>query len=177
MNFGEALDSTLIKKYAVFSGRACRAEWYYFLLFSVLLSFIVSMVGAFFSVSTIDVEYLATLSEEEAQSYILESGSLAYLKWISLAIGVVLLIPSFSVTVRRLQDLNLSYFWVIPSVIGSILSLYALIDTAGTQNARLNSISMLISIIYLIGFLRKGDAGKNRFGDDPLEPKTDSDTY
>ena len=177
MNFGEALDSTLIKKYAVFSGRACRAEWYYFLLFWVLLTFIVSMVGAFFSVSTIDVEYLATLSEEEAQSYILESGSLAYLKWISLAIGVVLLIPSFSVTVRRLQDLNLSYFWVIPFVIGSILSLYTLIDMAGTQNARLNSISMLISIIYLIGFLRKGDAGKNRFGDDPLEPKTDSDTY
>jgi uncharacterized membrane protein YhaH (DUF805 family) len=159
MNFGEALDSTLIKKYAVFSGRACRAEWFYFLLFSVLLTFIVSMVGAFFSVSTIDVE------------------SLAYLKWISLAIGVVLLIPSFSVTVRRLQDLNLSYFWVIPFVIGSILSLYTLIDMAGTQNARLSSISMLISIIYIIGFLRKGDAGKNRFGNDPLEPKTDSDTY
>ena len=177
MNFGEALDSTLIKKYAVFSGRACRAEWFYFVLFSVLLTFIVSMVGAFFSVSTIDVEYLATLSEEEAQSYILESGSLAYLKWVSLAIAVVLLIPSFSVTVRRLQDLNLSYFWVIPFVIGSILSLYTLIDMAGTQNARLSSISMLISIIYIIGFLRKGDAGKNRFGNDPLEPKTDSDTY
>ena len=177
MNFGEALDSTLIKKYAVFSGRACRAEWFYFLLFSVLLTFIVSMVGAFFSVSTIDVEYLATLSEEEAQSYILESGSLAYLKWILLAITAVLFIPSISVTVRRLQDLNLSYFWVIPSVIGSILSLYTLIDMAGTQNARLNSISMLISIIYIIGFLRKGDAGKNRFGNDPLEPKTDSDTY
>ena len=47
----------------------------------------------------------------------------------------------------------------------------------GTQNARLSSISTLISIIYIIGFLRKGDAGKNRFGDDPLEPKTDSDTY
>ena len=177
MNFGEALDSALIKKYAVFSGRACRAEWFYFILFSFLLSAIVSMVGAFFSVSTIDVEYLATLSEEEAQSYILESGSLAYLKWILLAITAVLFIPSISVTVRRLQDLNLSYFWVIPSVIGSILSLYTLIDMAGTQNARLNSISMLINIIYIIGFLRKGDAGKNRFGNDPLEPKTDSDTY
>ena len=58
MNFGEALDSSLIKKYAVFSGRACRAEWFYFLLFSILLTFIVSMVGAFFSVSTIDVDYL-----------------------------------------------------------------------------------------------------------------------
>ena len=177
MNFGEALDSSLIKKYAVFSGRACRAEWFYFLLFSILLTFIVSMVGAFFSVSTIDVDYLSTLSEEEAQSYILESSSLAYLKWITLAFSAVLFIPSISVTVRRLQDLNLSYFWVIPSLIASILSLYTLIDMTGTQNARLSSISTLISIIYIIGFLRKGDAGKNRFGDDPLEPKTDSDTY
>ena len=177
MNFGEALDSTLIKKYAVFSGRACRAEWFYFLLFSVLLTFIVSMVGAFFSVSTIDVEYLATLSEEEAQSYILESGSLAYLKWISLAISVALLSPSVSVTVRRLQDLDLSYFWVIPYLIAFIISLYTLIDMTGIQNARLNSISLLINIIYIIGFLRKGNAGKNRFGNDPLEPKTDSDTY
>ena len=177
MNFGEALDSALIKKYAVFSGRACRAEWFYFLLFTVLLTAGVSMVGAFFSVSTIDVEFLSTLSEEEAQSYILESGSLSYLKWISLAMSAALLIPQVSVTVRRLQDLDLSYFWVIPYLIASILSLYTLIDMTGIQNARLNSISLLISIIYIIGFLRKGDAGKNRFGNDPLEPKTDSDTY
>ena len=111
------------------------------------------------------------------RSYILESSSLAYLKWITLAFSAVLFIPSISVTVRRLQDLNLSYFWVIPFLISSILSLYTLIDMTGTQNARLSSISTLISIIYIIGFLRKGDAGKNRFGDDPLEPKTDSDTY
>ena len=181
MNFGEALDSALIKKYAVFSGRACRAEWFYFLLFTFLFTFLltagISMVVAFFSVSTIDVEYLSTLSQEEAQNYILESGSLAYLKWISLAISVALLSPSVSVTVRRLQDLDLSYFWAIPYLIGSIISLYTLIDMTGIQNARLNSISLLISIIYVIGFLRKGNAGKNRFGNDPLEPKTDSDTY
>ena len=47
MNFVESVNSALIKKYATFKGRACRAEWWYFLLFTHI--FIVTIVLTLYS--------------------------------------------------------------------------------------------------------------------------------
>ena len=57
MNFAQALDSALIKNYKTFKGRACRAEWFYFLLFSVGLTILLSIIGGIVSVAGLDVEY------------------------------------------------------------------------------------------------------------------------
>ena len=44
MNFGQAI-STCFAKYATFSGRASRAEFWWFFLFQILVSIVASMLG------------------------------------------------------------------------------------------------------------------------------------
>ncbi len=44
MNFGQAI-STCLSKYATFSGRATRPEYWWFFLFQVLLSIVTSFFG------------------------------------------------------------------------------------------------------------------------------------
>ena len=44
MNFGQAI-STCFAKYATFSGRASRAEFWWFFLFQILVSIAASMLG------------------------------------------------------------------------------------------------------------------------------------
>ena len=44
MNFGQAISSCL-SKYAIFSGRASRSEFWWFFLFQILISLAASMLG------------------------------------------------------------------------------------------------------------------------------------
>jgi uncharacterized membrane protein YhaH (DUF805 family) len=176
MNFGQALDSALIKNYKTFKGRACRAEWFYFLLFSVGLTILISIIGGIVSVAGLDVEYLATLSEEQAAEYLLESPQFEYIKWVSIVVGLLLFLPSLSVTVRRLQDLDYSFYWAIPYFVTSALALIISIDPLAELAQRLGGAVNLVSIVYILVFLRKGSYGPNRFGENPLE-ENPKDTY
>ena len=176
MNFGQAIDSAFIKKYKTFKGRACRAEWFYFLLFSFILTLIVSIIGSFWSISNVDLEILSTMSEEEITEYLVQGESFQVLQWLVLAISIVLFVPSMSVTIRRLQDIDISFAWVIPYFIGSIMAVASGFDPTSESSQRLGGISNLILIVYLLVFLRKGTPGKNRFGKNPLE-ELQKDTY
>lgn len=105
-----------LKNYAVFSGRAGRKEYWYFLLFH----FIILIVLAF-----IDVQ----IGWFDAQRSI---GVLAFLY--SLAV----LLPALGVTIRRLHDTNRSGWWIfislIPLIGGIILLVFmALAGTPGSN--------------------------------------------
>ena len=176
MNVGQALDSARIKNYKTFKGRACRAEWFYFLLFSVGLTILISIIGGIVSVAGLDVEYLANLSEEQAAEYLLESPQFEYIKWVSIVVGLLLFLPSLSVTVRRLQDLDYSFYWAIPYFVTSALALIISIDPLAELAQRLGGAVNLVSIVYVLVFLRKGSYGPNRFGENPLE-ENPKDTY
>ena len=100
-----------LKKYAIFSGRAQRSEYWFFMLFYIvgyiLLAVIDGMIG--------------TLS--------LEAG-------IGLLSGIFLLVhalPSISVSVRRLHDIDKSgwwYFLVIVPIVGPlVLMIFAIMDS------------------------------------------------
>ena len=84
-----------LKKYAVFSGRSRRKEYWYFILFaasiSIVLNIIDGLIGAY--ERTAGVGLLSTI--------------------FSLAI----LIPSIAVTVRRLHDTDRSGWWVLISLV------------------------------------------------------------
>ena len=112
-----------LKKYAVFSGRSRRAEYWYFVLFSTLIG-----IGA----STLD----AFLYGLESEAFVTPS----------LFISLAMTVPSISVGVRRLHDIDKSGWW------------------------------MLLSLILIVGWVpllvwaaRTGTMGPNRFGDDPKQ--------
>ena len=79
----------VLKKYAVFSGRACRAEYWMFALFNAIIMLALTFIEMLFR----------------------GPGALANLY--SLAV----LLPSIAVGVRRLHDINRSGWWLLISLI------------------------------------------------------------
>lgn len=86
---------TVLKKYAVFSGRAQRKELWMFVLISVLISIALTVVD------------MAT------GLYNAESG----IGTLSTIYGLAVLIPSIAVGVRRLHDTSRSGWWILISLI------------------------------------------------------------
>ena len=113
---------TALKNYAVFSGRSRRSEYWYFALFYVI-----------FYVA-------ATVVDVMIGSFERSSGIGACTAILALA----LLIPSISVTVRRLHDTGRSGWWI----------LIGLIPLVG-------------GIILLVFMCQDGEPGVNRFGANP----------
>ena len=84
MEFREAVRICLTKKYCSFKGRASRSEFWWFCLFTLLLNIAVGIVGAI-------APALASI--------------------ISAVQALWLLLPTLSVSTRRLHDRNLSGWW------------------------------------------------------------------
>ena len=99
MNFQTSI-KTCFNKFAVFSGRASRSEFWFFVLFGILGGIITSII---------DVMILGYPFEENGP--------------INLIFSVALIIPSISVAARRLHDINKTGWWQLLwiTIIGGIL--------------------------------------------------------
>ena len=173
MNFSQAVKSALIEKYSTFSGRASRAEWWYFALFTIIVSIVVSALVAFTTFGSVDWEYVATLSENQATEFLLDSSFGIGTRISSVALSLIFFLPLMAVTVRRLQDLDASYYWALPYFIVSIVSIwFAIFPSVEPAAIRLSAAGNLITILYCLAFLRKGGYEDNRFGPNPLEEDT-----
>lgn len=89
-------------KYAFFTGRARRSEFWYFALFNLIVSMGLGMVDAF-----LDLGFLSGLY------------------------GLVALIPSLAVGVRRLHDTGKSGWWLLVSFvpfIGWVILIYFMVQ-------------------------------------------------
>ncbi len=107
----------VLKKYAVFTGRSRRKEYWMFFIFNVLITLVLEFIDR--SLGT---------------------------KFIGALYGLVVLVPSIAVTVRRLHDIGRTGWWA------------------------------LIGLIPIIGFIvivifaaTEGDRGNNEYGPDPKE--------
>ena len=99
MNFGAAI-KTCFSKYAVFSGRASRSEFWWFYLFGFIGS-IVTMV--------VDVMILGYTVEDNGP--------------VNIIFTIITFLPYLSVGARRLHDIDKSGWWqlIVLTVIGIIL--------------------------------------------------------
>ena len=120
------------KKFADFSGRASRKEYWSFVGFFIFLSAILGFIDSF------------TGNFDEASGFGLMSGIFI--------LGSLL--PSISVGVRRLHDINKSGWWML-----------------------LNFIPYVGILIVLIFLCLKGDVGENKFGQSPLTKNITEDLY
>lgn len=106
MTFSQSIKS-VFSKYADFSGRATRSEYWYFYLFNFLV---------------VMVYYIALFAMLGSGSR--DSSAVGYLSVMIIIYALVMTIPSLAVTVRRLHDTGHSGWWIflnlIP-VIGSIV--------------------------------------------------------
>ncbi len=90
---------------------------------------------------------------------------------------IIIFIPLICVTTRRLHDINVSGWWQLCYYLFSISSLpfVPLYETALSENSGflfiggvIFTIVMVILIAALVCLCKKGTAGDNRFGADPL---------
>ena len=101
MSFGDAVQSVL-SKYCCFSGRARRSEYWYFILFEMIVSAALTGVLNFIGARESTVEGLTGL------------------------MSAALLLPGLGVIWRRLHDIGKSganYFWIFVPLVGVILFL------------------------------------------------------
>ena len=142
MEFKEAVNTCLTKKYCCFKGRASRSEFWWFCLFTLLIQIAVAIVGKI-------MPALASI--------------------ISAVLGLWLLLPTVGISTRRLHDRNFSGWWqalplaaALPAIAGAVLEANWLLMLAGCAAG-------LASLALLILYALKGTAGPNRFGPDPLD--------
>ena len=84
-----------LKKYAVFSGRSRRKEYWYFALFVIIISFVLNII-----------DVLTGAYERTAGVGLLSS-----------IFSLAVLIPSIAVTVRRLHDIDRSGWWLLIALV------------------------------------------------------------
>lgn len=96
----------VLKKYAVFGGRARRKEYWFFVLFTLIISIVLSIIDS----------VIGTMSS---------SGTGLLTSIYSLAV----LIPSIAVSIRRLHDTGRSGWWILISLIPLVGFIIILIFT------------------------------------------------
>ena len=120
MGFNESVKS-VFSKYATFSGRASRSEYWYFVLFNVIITIPLFIVGAIIG---------ALLGSGETAMVTAFLVGYALVGIYSLAI----IIPSIAVAVRRLHDSGKSgwlYLLVlIPYLGGLVIFVFMLLESA-----------------------------------------------
>ena len=196
MTFQDAIRQCL-RKYADFSGRATRAEYWWWVLATVIASI------AFSAIDSSIVSFAGGYDDGYAFSPL---GTI---------FGLAILLPDLAVTARRLHDIGKTGWWqlvwfvvfiigLIPFIIGLIALLVAIMDGGWFSYAAMEEmgysigvdfsffvplivgglitlvVSLAIFLWALIWLARQGQTGPNRFGldpralDEPVPPATDA---
>ncbi|RZQ56045.1 DUF805 domain-containing protein [Pseudidiomarina tainanensis] len=106
----------VLKKYAVFSGRARRSEYWFFVLFNVIIGFVLGFIDG-----------ILGLGNPEAGVGVLGT-----------IYSLAVLIPSIAVGVRRLHDTDRSGWWLliglIPLIGAIVLIVFFVMDSTPGDN-------------------------------------------
>ncbi|MCS0638277.1 DUF805 domain-containing protein [Streptomyces sp. LP05-1] len=101
----------VLKKYAVFSGRARRKEYWMFVLFNVIVSIVLSIIDNVAGTSPV----------------------------ISSIYSIAVLLPALGVTIRRLHDTDRSGWWVLIALIPLVGSIILLVFLASEGKPGVNA--------------------------------------
>ena len=148
MGFKEAVNTVLKQKYATFQGRAARSEYWWFVLFSIIVG--VVLIG---------------LAIATGGGAMMEGRDPSVLSMIFFGLyGIfylAIIIPSIAVAVRRLHDRNMSGWWFLGFMLLSLVPF----------------VGFIASIAMLVIFCLKGTDGENKFGPDPLKGAADAEVF
>ena len=161
-----------LKRYADFSGRSRRMEYWMWVLFQFLLYLALWVV--FFALAG------AAIWSGDPTNALAAGAAIVIFLLIYMVIGLALLVPSLAVTVRRLHDTNRSGWWLggffiaylalvvvnvammgvltqSPDALGAVTAVYGIIG-----------LGMLgYGIVLLVFMFLDGTPGPNRYGPDP----------
>jgi uncharacterized membrane protein YhaH (DUF805 family) len=149
MNFVDAIASGF-KNYFNFKGRASRSEFWYWVLFTILLSLVLGTIET--------VLWPAAPIDSDDLEAVLNATLSAPTPLTSLA-NLLLFIPGLSVTARRFHDAGFSAKWLLLLLVPAAYSIFAIIGLVAIGSSYFGSelpgvedfpVELLMSIIFLI---------------------------
>jgi uncharacterized membrane protein YhaH (DUF805 family) len=155
-----------LRRYAEFRGRSRRTEYWLFWVLQMILSFVPGLVGALILGTSFAYE------GEPGEAAMMGLGAIGLLQ---LLIGLLLIVPTFSVTVRRLHDTNRSGWWILAPLPFVALAIMLAFTELGEGLSALMMFLMLLgflvtSVMLFVFMLLDGTRGPNRYGPDPKAP-------
>lgn len=121
-----------MKKYVVFDGRASRSEYWFFVLFNIIVSSVLLAIDVAIGMGTAET----SVSADAGASVSVNGGIL------SLVYALAVMLPGLGVTIRRLHDTDHSGWWIfinlIP-IVGPIIFLVFLVKDSVEGDNRFGS--------------------------------------
>jgi uncharacterized membrane protein YhaH (DUF805 family) len=138
MSFGQAIKSGF-NNYANFQGRASRSEFWWFYLFTIIISLILNIIdqAAGFTFGAQEIDMSGTMVSIPGTGVLSTIWSLA------------VLLPILGLMARRLHDTDRSAWWILW---GILLTFLCFVGT----------------IILIVFFASKGTPADNKFGPPPV---------
>jgi uncharacterized membrane protein YhaH (DUF805 family) len=162
MSFGDAI-RVCFEKYATFSGRARRAEYWWFYLFTIIVRFGTGILDGIAAGGT------------KVQPF-------------SAIAGLALLVPWLAVWTRRMHDTGRSGFWVLGFCIAIFALIIGIVAGVGIEAEThqegaavmagicgLGIVGVMIWAIVMVCL--DGQRGPNQYGPDPLYPQADAEVF
>ncbi len=133
------------KRYAEFSGRSRRMEYWMF----TLLNFIVFAV--IFGIQAATGGFDETALADASDPFAIYGQMFSGVGLILLVYWLAILVPSIAVNIRRLHDRDMSGWWYLGFIVASMIPF----------------VGIIAGIAYLVLMFLPGTDGPNRFGPDP----------
>lgn len=134
---------TCFQKFFTFSGRARRAEYWWFTLFNAIVGIALGVIGFL-------------IGHESLSNYY------------SYAVTV----PAIAVTARRLHDIDRTAWWLLLALLPLVLVLVGVaiaVSGGDPMLMYLGLFAFMASVIVIFIFtVMRGTDGPNRFGEDPI---------
>lgn len=157
-----------LKRYAEFSGRSRRMEFWMWVLFTVIVSIVLGILDGILGFST----HRTTMTTSPMGAGFSTMTNIGLLGGIW---SLATLVPSIAVGVRRLHDTDRTGWWILlplgPYLAGIVLMLIgaasvslSLMGLAGV----LMLLGLVCGIVLIVFYCLPGTPGPNRFGPDPM---------
>jgi uncharacterized membrane protein YhaH (DUF805 family) len=131
MTFGQAIASGF-KNYVSWKGRATRAEYWWWALFTFIVTLPFSIID---NVSSREALQAAMAAGDQSAALAAVFGPTFFLLFL---VSLVILLPSLAVTIRRLHDIDRSGGWVwiilVPFAGSIVLLVFALLPSTPGKN-------------------------------------------
>jgi uncharacterized membrane protein YhaH (DUF805 family) len=158
-----------LKRYADFSGRSRRMEYWMWVVFQFL-------IGVAFWVLMMVVGGVAMMGAANASPNALfaAGGSVLIIMALWSLVGLAMLIPGIAVAVRRLHDTNRSGWWLLAPLgaycitwIGLAMAMSGSSSLGGILAAIGGIGALVLALVLLVFMFLEGTRGPNRYGADP----------
>ena len=139
-----------LKKYATFSGRSRRQEYWMFFLFNVIISIVLALLDQLLGLK---------LTSEGINN----TGVLGVIY------SLATFVPGLSIAVRRLHDTNRSGWFLLMPIAPYILVILGLILRGfGSILIIIGGLAVLgLAILLIVWLATEGTSGENQYGSDP----------